>query len=104
MWTPISKQKIEQHLEWCNDILSVEADCLRFWEYIRISPEKWQEYTMGNEGGGFWVVGIFGKNVIYYNDIEEGYNTSPFTQYGKIDEYWCNQLELHEMIISLFEQ
>lgn len=57
---------------------------------------------MGEEGGGFWVVAILGKSVIYYNDIEEGYNLSPFIKYGEIENYYCNQIELHEMIKSLF--
>lgn len=57
---------------------------------------------MGKDGGGFWVVAILGKSVIYYNDIEEGYNLSTFIDYGKIENYNCSQMELHEMIESLF--
>lgn len=75
---------------------------MKFWEYIKITPEKWQENTMGKDGGGFWVVAILGKSVIYYNDIEEGYNLSTFIDYGKIENYNCSQMELHEMIESLF--
>lgn len=59
---------------------------------------------MGEEGGGFWVVAILGKSVVYYNDIEEGYNFSSFTNYGEIDNYRCSQMELYEMIESLFHQ
>ena len=57
---------------------------------------------MGEQGSGFWVVGIIGKTVIYYNDIEEGYNLSAFTNYGEIDNYYPNQMELHEMVESLY--
>lgn len=59
---------------------------------------------MGEDGGGFWVVGIIGKAVIYYNDIEEGYNLSQFTNYGEIDNYRASQIELYQMIESLFEE
>ncbi|TJZ53830.1 hypothetical protein FAZ15_17385 [Sphingobacterium olei] len=89
-------------MEYCSDILFNKPNCLKFWEYIKIVPEKWKERTVDEEGGGFWVVAVLGKSVIYYNDIEEGYNLSTFTNYGKIDNYYCNQMELHEMIESLF--
>ncbi len=55
----------------------------------------------GNEGAGFWVVAIFGKQCIWYNDIEEGFNISPYTTYGKIDEYWCNKDEISWIVYRL---
>ena len=102
MWTPVKQERIEKDIEYCGDILFDKPNRLKFWEYIKIVPEKWKEKTMGEEGGGFWVVAIIGKSVIYYNDIEEGYNLSTFTNYGEIDNYYCNQMELHEMIESIF--
>lgn len=104
MWTPAKEESIKKDVEHCGDILFDKPDCLKFWEYIKITPEKWVEKTMGEEGGGFWAVAILGKSVIYYNDIEEGYNLSSFTKYGEIDDYHCSQLELHEMIESLFKE
>ena len=47
MWTPVTKETIEKNINWCNDILFVKPDCLKFWEYIRVEPEKWFEETMG---------------------------------------------------------
>lgn len=73
----------------------------RLWKLISIKPEKWQEKKYGEEGGGFWVVAIFGQRVMWYNDIEEGFNTSRYHQYGLIDEYWCDQLTLHEAIVTM---
>jgi hypothetical protein len=102
MWTPVKQERIEKDIKYCSDILFDKPSCLKFWEYLKIAPEKWHEKTMGEEGGGFWVVAILGKSVIYYNDIEEGYNLSAFTNYGEIDNYYCNQMELHEMIESIF--
>jgi hypothetical protein len=31
--------------------------------------------------------------VLWYNDIEDGFNVSRFVQWGEIpsDEYWCSQ-------------
>lgn len=104
MWTPVKEESINKYVEYCDNILFDKPDCLRFWNYIKIKPEKWTEKTMGEDGGGFWVVAIFGKTVIYYNDIEEGYNLSTFKNYGEIDNYDCNQIELHELIESLFHE
>jgi hypothetical protein len=104
MWIPVKKDKIEKDIEYCVDILLDNPKCLKFWEYIKIKPEKWQEKTMGGEGGGFWAVAILGKTVIYYNDIEGGYNLSNFTHFGEIDDYCCSQSELHEMIQSIFNE
>ena len=104
MWKPIEKEQILRDIESCEDILFNDPRRLRFWEYIKITPEKWVEKTMGELGEGFWIVAIFGKSVIYYNDIEEGYNVSSFTNYGEIDEYAVNQFELYEVIESIFSR
>ena len=104
MWKPATKEKIKKDIEWCGDVLFIQPDCLKFWEYIKIEPEKWKEKQKGHEGNGFWIVAIMGKAVIYYNDIEEGYNLSPFTTFGEIDEYYCNQAELYQIIESLYKE
>ncbi|MFS4431239.1 hypothetical protein [Chryseobacterium sp. S90] len=100
IWTPIT---IEEILEM---IFSTEkklnGNLLNFWDLIKIDPEKWHEEDYGQEGGGFWVVGLMGIRVIYYNDIEEGFNISEYTKYGTIDHYYCNQDELHTAILSLY--
>jgi hypothetical protein len=104
MWIPVKKEYILKDIEYCNDLLFDRPDCLRFWEYIKIQPEKWIEKTMGEDGGGFWVVGLIGKTAIYYNDIEEGYNLSSFSNYGEIDMYCAGQAELHDMVQSLYNE
>ena len=44
-----------------------------------------------------------GKLVLWYNDIEEGFNTSSFTHEGVIEQYWCNQDTLHEAMLGLIQ-
>lgn len=101
MWTPISLTKLE---EWVSRGESrLQGEVLNFWKLIKIKPQKWQEKEYGEEGGGFWVVAIFGNQIIYFNDIEDGFNISPYETYGQIKEYWCNQSELDWEIIALFE-
>lgn len=101
MWTPISIEEIRKMIEYLLFLLNEEQ--LGLWKFISVTPQKWQEETMGKEGSGFWVVGLAGNKALYYNDIEEGFRLSSFSKYGTLDEYHCNQLELHEMIISLSE-
>ena len=80
---------------------------LHLWEAIRIDPEKWQQHPNGDPGEGFWVLAIVGRTVIWYNDIEEGFNRSRYSTYGTIDDYWCNHDELEitvQYLMNALEQ
>jgi hypothetical protein len=103
MWKPADKSRILKDIYYCELMLSLQPSRLKFWEHIRIEPEKWIENTVGKQGGGFWVVGMIGKKVIYYNDIEEGYNLSSFINYGEVEHYYAGQAELHEKIEGLYQ-
>ena len=99
-WKPISKS----HLEGIIEISEYEMSEIHreIWLKIKLSsPEKWENSPMGDEGNGFWVVATYGMNCLYYNDIEDGFNESKFSCWGKIDEYYCNQIELHHFMSSI---
>jgi hypothetical protein len=66
-------------------------------------PIKWVEEKHGEDGGGFWVVAVCETKIIWYNDIEEGFNISEYKVYGHIGEYNCNQDELSWSISKLFD-
>ena len=100
-WTPISK--IELLGEIHKTEIELNGELWNFWQLIKIEPEKWQEPEFGNEGGGFWVVAICGMKVIWYNDIEEGFNISDYKDYRKIEGYYCNQDELNWSVIRLYD-
>lgn len=91
-WEPISETKLWDDINDAFDRMSPEQR--KIWEIIKIHPEKWQQDPWGNQGKGFWVVAVIGSNVIWFNDIEDGYNQSTYSKYGTINEYWCNQDEL----------
>jgi len=101
MWQPITLKQLMTYIE--NLEFLFDERQKRFWDLIKITPQKWKELRMGEEGGGFWAVAVFGNNVMYYNDIEDGFNISSFTTYGKIDEYLCGQIELHDLVAGLHE-
>jgi hypothetical protein len=102
MWTPISLNELE---EWIlRGELRLSAEMLNFWNLIKIKPIKWQEPEYGNGLDGFWVVAIFGNNVIFYNDIEDGFNISQYKNFGQISEYACEQDELDWVVLRLFNR
>ncbi|MBK8815510.1 MAG: hypothetical protein IPN42_08410 [Methylococcaceae bacterium] len=98
-WQPVSESELLDMLNHAENRMTI--DQLRLWEIIKIEPEKWQQHPFGNEGDGFWVVGILGQLVIWFNDIEYGFNVSRYKQYGSIDQYWCNQDKLEWTVQSL---
>ncbi len=102
MWKPISLIDLE-NLVLAGE-LELDDEQRNFWDIIRIEPEKWEEKEYGNEGGGFWVVAIFGKEVIWYNDIEDGFNISKYVKYGEIKTYECSQNELNWSVIGIMER
>lgn len=91
-WQPINEGALGDLISESRD--SMDLPLLRLWDQIKIDPQKWQLPPWGDLGGGFWAVAIIGNTVIWYNDIEEGFNRSKYMIHGYINEYWCNQDEL----------
>lgn len=71
------------------------------WDAIQIKPQRWVQEPWGVLGGGFWAVGIMGQTVIWYNDIENGFECSRYIRYGTIPDYCCNQYELEHILQRL---
>jgi len=92
IWKPISEERIRVFID--EDSLSFSKEEEKFFESISIPLKKWSLDPWGNHGGGFWAVGVYEGIVLWYNDIEEGFNYSNFSTIGKIDEYWCDQDDL----------
>lgn len=74
---------------------------LRLWYAIRVEPAKWQQHPYGVMGDGFWAVGVIGRTVMWFNDIEDGFNRSVYSTYGVIEDYLCNQDELELAVAQL---
>lgn len=91
-WTQI---QLDEILNLINEGVSkMTTEQKELWDKISINPIKWKEKDYGAEGNGFWVVGQTEKRVIWYNDIEDGFNISDYTSKGKINEYGAEQDEL----------
>lgn len=101
-WTPITRDELGELIRRGQDAMGPEL--LRLWRAIMIDPVKWQEAGYGAEGGGFWVVAIIGKQVLWYNDIEDGFNVSGYSEHGRIGQYFCNRSALQWEVKYLYDQ
>ncbi|MBT3013171.1 MAG: hypothetical protein KME41_15675 [Candidatus Thiodiazotropha sp. (ex Lucina pensylvanica)] len=101
-WKPTSEAEIWDEINESWERMTIPQR--RLWEVIKVDPVKWQQTPYGDEGVGFWVVAIFGETVIWYNDIEEGFNRSSYTKPGEINEYWCNQDNLEWTIQHVLDE
>lgn len=88
-WEPISEAALRDLINAAESRMDIPQ--ARLWEVIRIEPAKWSEASFGKEGNGFWAVAIIGGTVVWYNDIEDGFNRSRYSSFGSIGEYLCNQ-------------
>ena len=91
-WKAISSKALRQEVN--RGVAQMSQAQLQLWDRIKVVPQKWQLHPWGDEGGGFWVVALMDQVVIWYNDIEDGFNRSAYSELGVIDEYCCNQDEL----------
>ena len=104
MWKPIQLEDLDRIVE-C-DLADCSDDERSYFASVAITPERWQQSPWGDEGGGFWVVAVAGNRALWFNDIEEGFNVSRFTERGTIprSEYWCNQDPLRRALAGLKRQ
>jgi len=91
-WEPIAKTALQARI--AQGVARMTGAQRRLWHAIEIEPVRWEQHPYGDPGGGFWVVAIIGGTVVWYNDIEEGFNRSAYSRFGIIDEYFCNHDEL----------
>lgn len=70
----------------------------RLWERVQVAPAKWACEPHSGINGGFWVVGLIGQSVVWFNDIEDGFQRSSYVRYGEIEEYGSMQFGLEEVV------
>ncbi len=66
----------------------------KFWDAIKRSPEEWELKGYGP----CWVVAMIGEVVLYYNHYEHGFNRSPWSRFGIIEQYQSLQDELEDAV------
>lgn len=102
MISPIPRHEILAMID--EAIAQMNSRERHLWELLRIEPARWELRPWADEYGGFWVVGLIGETVVWYNQIEGGFNTSRYITSGAIAEYWCDQSELIHVVRKLSHQ
>ncbi len=100
-WEPVSRSELLDIIQKSETDLSGEL--WSFYELISVIPEKWSESESGNSESGFWVIAVFGREVIWYNDIEEGFTISEYREHGKIESYHDEQDTLAGAVSRLYD-
>ena len=96
-WIAFAKKELMLELLMAEQNLNSDEE--KYWNQIKISPEIWTCNDVFTEN--FWVVAKFNNWVIWYNDIEEGFNLSQYKIDGEIIEYGASQQELNLAIREL---
>ena len=99
-WIPISLKELNNIIE--TSVAVMDTEVLYFWNSIKIVPEKRQVPFYSNEDY-FWIVGKIKNYMIYYNDIEEGFNISLENNLSYIEVTSAEQDELHFALIKLLK-
>ncbi len=99
MWRPISLESLSTMIR--NELEDCAPELQAIFANTAIPPEKWTRSPWRDQGGGFWAIAVKAERVLWYNDIEAGFNVSPFSRWGEIGEYGCNQDELRQALPRL---
>jgi predicted esterase YcpF (UPF0227 family) len=90
-WEPISAAELEDLLS--QQLTDCEPELVAVFETYKVAPFRAPIDRYGREESVF-VVARKGDEVLYFEDVEDGFNFSPISPHGKILEHWCNQDEL----------
>lgn len=91
VWNPCSLEQLQTVM--VEELAECSADLRAYFFRVRFAPEKWQLEPWGDAGGGFWAVAADANRVLWWNDLEGGWNVSSFETRRRIPggQYWCNQ-------------
>ncbi len=94
VWKPLSRVELQSTI--ARELAECSDEQRAYFKRVAFEPTKWNQSPYGDEGGGFWAIGADDNRVLWYNDIEDGFNVSTYIEWGTIpaNEYWCNQDEL----------
>lgn len=100
-WQPMDLADLQAMLS--RDLAECTGEQREFFRRASVSPVKWRLAPWEDQGGGFWAVAGNMDRVLWYNDIEDGFNVSRFDVQGEIprDEYWCSQDSLRWALTRL---
>jgi hypothetical protein len=77
----------------------MDARALRFWRKICVPPQRWSQVQYPKVAP-FWVVAVLGRQCLCFNELEKGWGWGEFREWGRIEEYHCQQDEIHHAVFQ----
>jgi len=90
-WQPATIEAVNEIV--AGDLKDCDAQQLAAFAKYNIEPFSAPIERYG-QSESVIVVARNGDEVIYWEDVEDGFNVSPISPEGRILEHWCNQDEL----------
>jgi hypothetical protein len=90
-WQPATIEGVNQIV--AKDLKDCDADQIATFDKYRVEPFS-APIVRNGQTERVVVVARNGDQVIYYEDVENGFNVSPISPDGRVLEHWCNQDEL----------
>jgi len=87
-WKPATIEEVNQIV--ARDLERCDAEQLAVFEKYRVTPFLASIERYGR-ADSVVVVARNHDRVIYYEDVEEGFNVAPISHDGRVLEHWCNQ-------------
>src|SRR5579863_4805110 len=99
-WKPASIEEVNRMVQ--NDLLKCDGRQAKVFETFRVEPHLAPIVRLGNVESVV-VVAQRGNQVIYWEDVEEGFGVSPVGSDGQILEQDCDQNDLGLALSSWVE-
>jgi hypothetical protein len=99
-WEPATVEAVEEILE--ADLAECDDEQVATFRRYAVAPYRAPILRYGKMESVV-VVARKGDEVIYWEDVEQGFNISPVASDGRILEHWCNQDELRYALNAWIE-
>jgi hypothetical protein len=99
-WLPASIEDVKAIV--AEDLRGCDPEQIATWNRYTVEPFLAPIVRYG-EMESLVVVARRGNDVIYWEDIEDGFNVSPIAGDGRILEHWCNHDELKHALNAWIE-
>jgi hypothetical protein len=90
-WKPATIERVSEIV--AKDLNDCDVEQLAAFNKYRVEPFSASIVRYG-QTESVVIVARNGDQVIYYEDVEDGFNVSPISSDGRVLEHWCNQDEL----------
>ena len=100
-WKPASVEEVKRIVK--KDLARFDAKQRAVFQQYKVEPYTASIVRYGNPETVV-IVAQRGNEVIYWEDVEQGFNLSRITDKGLILEHWCNQDDLGLALNSWIEE